>query len=305
MTVSSLPPGHRSGYVAIVGRPNVGKSTLLNALLNYKLSIVSSRPQTTRNRVLGIRTDATSQIIFVDTPGIHVPNKELNKAMFDVVKRAISEVDLILYLCDSQEKEWTDEERFTLEVISEVRAARILAPNKVDLIQKEKLLPLIERYTQAAKFEEIVPISAQERDGIDQLVNVLIKYLPEGPRYYPEEQLTDISERDIAAEIIREKIFLHTIHEIPYSSAVVVEQFEEVPEKRLTRIHATIHVEKPSQKAIVIGKGGQMLRRIGEEARMEIERMLGTRVFLELFVRVEKNWTRDPRALRKLGLLEK
>jgi GTP-binding protein Era len=299
------PPGHRSGYVAIVGQPNVGKSTLLNALLDTKVAIVSDKPQTTRNRILGIRTDERSQIIFVDTPGIHQPTKELNRIMLDIVRQSIAEVDLILYLADSQQKTWTEAERFTLEVVAGAKAPKFLVPNKIDLIEKRLLLPLIERYSAAATFEQVIPISARTRDGLDQLVSEIVTRLPEGPRYYPSDQLSEAPERDIAAEIIREKIFLLTEQEIPYSSAVVVEQFEEVPERRLTRIHATIHVEKASQKGILIGKGGQMLRRIGEAARLEIERFLGTKVFLELFVRVEKNWTRDPKALRRLGLLEK
>jgi len=305
VSVTQTPGIHRSGYVAIVGQPNVGKSTLLNALLNFKVAIVSSKPQTTRNRILGIRTDANSQIIFLDTPGIHQPTKELNRAMFDVVQRAVSEVDLILYLMDSQEKGWTEAERFTLEVISKATPPRILVPNKIDLIPKPQLLPIIDRYQQAGSFEEIVPISALKREGLELLIETILKRLPEGPRYYPEEQLSDAPERDLAAEIIREKIFILTDQEIPYASAVVVEKFEEVPTRRLSRIYATIHVEKPSQKGILIGKGGTMLRKIGEAARLEIERMLGTKVFLELFVRVEKNWTKDAHALRKLGLLEK
>lgn len=305
MPFQGVPAGHRSGYVAIVGQPNVGKSTLLNMLLNFKVAIVSSKPQTTRNRIVGIRTDDKSQVIFVDTPGIHQSSKEFNKLMLESARRAISDVDLILYLVDSREEKWTDEERYTLELLKTAKAPLLLVPNKIDLIEKNKLLPLISRYITEGGFESVVPISAQTGDGMDRLMQEVVSRMPEGPRYYPEDQISDVTERDIAAEIIREKIFHETSQEIPYSCAVMIEQFEEVPERRLTRIHGTIVVEKPSQKGILIGKGGQMLRKIGETARLEIERLLGTKVFLELFVRIEPNWTRDTRALRKLGLLEK
>lgn len=304
-TIPGLPAGHRSGYVAIVGQPNVGKSTLLNKLLDFKVAIVTSKPQTTRNRVVGIRTDEQSQVIFVDTPGIHQSDKELNKLLLDTARRACADVDLILYLVDAQQKDWNDAERFTLETIRTAKAPRLFVPNKIDLIEKVQLLPLIERFNKELPFEANVPISAETGDGIDRLMAEIVQRLPEGPRYYPEDQVSDMTERDIAAEIIREKIFLETSQEVPYSSAVFVEQFEEVPERRLSRIHATIVVERPSQKGILIGKGGSMLRRIGESSRLEIERLLGTKVFLELFVRVEPNWTRDSRKLRKLGLLEK
>ncbi|MFM7201818.1 MAG: GTPase Era [Myxococcota bacterium] len=304
-TIPGVPAGHRSGYVAIVGQPNVGKSTLLNKLLDFKVAIVTSKPQTTRNRVVGIRTDEQSQVIFVDTPGIHQSDKELNKLLLDTARRACADVDLILYLVDAQQKDWNDAERFTLETIRTAKAPRLFVPNKIDLIEKVQLLPLIERFSKELPFEAHIPISAETGDGIDRLMAEIVQRLPEGPRYYPEDQVSDMTERDIAAEIIREKIFLETSQEVPYSSAVFVEQFEEVPERRLSRIHATIVVERPSQKGILIGKGGSMLRRIGESSRLEIERLLGTKVFLELFVRVEPNWTRDSRKLRKLGLLEK
>lgn len=304
-TIPGLPAGHRSGYVAIVGQPNVGKSTLLNKLLDFKVAIVTSKPQTTRNRVVGIRTDERSQVIFVDTPGIHQSDKELNKLLLETARRACADVDLILYLVDAQQRDWTEAERFTLDTIRTAKAPRLLVPNKIDLIQKVQLLPLIERFNRELPFEANIPLCAETGDGIEHLMTEIIQRLPEGPRYYPEDQVSDMTERDIAAEIIREKIFLETSQEVPYSSAVFVEQFEEVPERRLSRIHATIVVEKTSQKGILIGKGGSMLRKIGESSRLEIERLLGTKVFLELFVRVEPNWTRDTRKLRKLGLLEK
>jgi len=300
-----VPAGHKSGYVAIIGQPNVGKSTLLNTLLNFKVAIVSSKPQTTRNRIVGIRTDELSQVIFVDTPGIHQSTKELNKLLLETAKKAISDVDLILYLVDSQVGRWTDEERFTLEVLKTSTVPKLLVPNKVDAIEKNRLLPLIERFVETGGFDAVIPISALNGDGVDRLMKEVLLRMPEGPRYYPEDQISDLTERDIAGEIIREKIFLETTQEIPYSCAVIIEQFEEVPERKLTRMHATIVVEKQSQKGILIGKGGSMLRKIGESARLEIERLLGTKVFLELYVRVEPGWTRDARALRKLGLMEK
>ncbi len=304
MRDNELPPGHRSGFVAIVGRPNVGKSTLLNNLVRYKVAIVTHKPQTTRNRIVGIRTTENSQIVFVDTPGIHDSSKPLNRAMLDVVRKTIADVDVILYMVDSRREQLDAEERFTLEVVSRTNAPRILVPNKVDLVKKEELLPLIARFTEAVSFEEVVPISALKGEGLETLMEVVTSHLPEGPRYYPPDQMSELRERDIAAEIIREKIFLLTHREIPYSSAVVVEEFKEVPERELLHIQATIHVEKNSQKGIIIGKGGSMLKKIGQTAREELERLFGAKVFLELYVRVEKNWTRDPKALRKLGLLE-
>lgn len=304
-TWPGIPAGHRSGYVAIVGQPNVGKSTLLNEALQYKLAIVSDRPQTTRNRIMGIRTDDNSQILFVDTPGIHDPFKELNKLLMDHARRALEDVDLILFMVDAREKDWTEASRFTLDTVTKARAPKLLVPNKIDLVEKPALLPLLDRYQRAAHFDELIPICARTGEGVLGLLEVIKKRLPEGPRYFPEDQLSDLHERDIAAELVREQIFRNTDQEIPYSTAVLIEQFKEIPEKNRAHIHATIVVEKESQKGIIIGKKGQMLTRIGTAARLELEKVLGIKLFLELFVRVEPNWTRDPRALRRLGMMDR
>lgn len=296
------PPGHRSGFVAIVGKPNVGKSTLMNHLVSYKVSIVSPRPQTTRNRIAGIRSDESTQIVFVDTPGVHVAGKALNQFMMEQVRSTLEDVDLILYIQDASTRGEGEEDSLALELLKSTQVPRIAALNKVDRVSKPSLLPRIAALSERGIFEEIVPISALDGTGVDDLLQTLISRLPEGPRYFPEDQVTDVSERFIVSEIVREKVFHLLKEEVPYSTAVEIEAFEDLSQERnLLRIHAVIHVERDSQKAIVIGKQGSMIKQIGALAREEIERLFGTRVFLQLFVRVDPNWTRDARSVRRLG----
>ena len=292
---------HRSGFVAIAGRPNVGKSTLLNQLLGEKVAIVTPKPQTTRNRITGIKTAPSYQIIFLDTPGIHRPHSLMNQRMVETALKTLNEVDAVLWLVDVSEGIGSEDERIA-GIIRESRATTLILLNKIDLIPKPELLPLMERYAALLPGREIVPISALKGENLTLLLELIEKSLPEGPRYYLEGEVTDQTERFLAAEIIREKIFLLTREEVPYATAVTIEEFVEKREKSLIVIKATIHAERETQKGILIGKKGSMLKEIGRQAREEIELLLGCRIFLELFVRVDKDWTHDPRALRELGL---
>jgi len=298
----------KSGFVAIIGRPNVGKSTLLNAILGEKIAIVSEKPQTTRNRIRGIKNTKNCQIIFLDTPGIHEAKGYLNEFMVKEALSALEDVDVIIYLVEAIKK--IKDEEFIIQNLKKVKCPVILGINKVDIVRKDNILPLIDEYSKAFPFKEIIPLSAMKGVGIDELLKIVIELLPEGPKYFPEDILTDQAERFIVAEIIREKVFELTRQEIPYSTAVVVEKFKENPKKKpvpagikqgIVSISATINVERDSQKGIIIGKGGTMLKEIGTRARMDIERLLGTKVFLELFVRVQKDWTKDKRALKEFG----
>jgi GTP-binding protein Era len=295
------PAGHRSGYVTIVGRPNVGKSTLLNQLLGQKIAIVSPKPQTTRNRIAGIRTTDASQTIFLDTPGIHRARSLINRRMVDVALNTLTEVDGILWLVDARDGLRKDDEEIA-ERLQPLRATIIVLLNKIDLIAKGKLLPLIERCAQLLPGREIIPISAMKGDGVELVLDRIEKLLPEGPRYYTEGEVTDQTERFLAAEIVREKVFIHTREEIPYGTAVTIDEFTEKLEKNLVVVKATIHVERETHKPILIGKRGSMLKEIGTEAREELEKILGCKVFLELFIRVDPGWTQDPNALSELGL---
>lgn len=290
----------KSGFVAIIGRPNVGKSTLLNAILGEKIAIVSAKPQTTRNRIRGIKNTENAQIVFLDTPGIHEAKGYLNEFMVKEALAAIGDVDTIIYLVEAAKK-IEDDDKFIIENLKRIKRPVILCINKVDIVIKDNLLPLMDEYSKAYAFKEITPLSAIKGEGVEELLNIIIKTLPEGPKYFSEDILTDQPERFVAAEIIREKVFLLTKQEIPYSTAVVVERFKENPQKKIVSISATINVERDSQKGIIIGKGGSMLKRIGTRARMDIERLLGTKVFLELFVRVQKDWTKDKKILKEFG----
>lgn len=293
--------GLKSGFAAIIGPPNVGKSTLLNNLIGEKVSITSGKPQTTRNRIAGVCHQPGFQIVFLDTPGIHLSKKPLNAKMVEVAMGAISDVDLVLLVIDASSPEPASEQLILNKLKEGRKPPVLLAINKIDLVKKPKLLNLINKWSKAYTFEEIVPVSATESIQTDDLLAAMKKLLPDGPPYFPEDMITDMPERFIAAEMIREKVFELTAQEIPFSTAVTIEAFEELPKKDLVRIHAAIHIERKSQKGIIIGKQGAMLRQIGEAARMDIERMVGTRVFLKLFVRIEKNWSKDPKAMRKLG----
>jgi len=292
---------HHSGFVAIVGRPNVGKSTLLNQLLGEKVAIVSPKPQTTRNRITGIKTTATSQIIFLDTPGIHRAHSLINRRMVDVALRTLQEVDGLLWLVDAREGLRTEDEDIA-GALGDSRAATLILLNKMDLISKGKLLPLMQRCSTLLPEREIIPVSALKGENIALVLERVVRLLPEGPRYYSEGEVTDQTERFVAAEIIREKIFLLTREEIPYGTAVTVEEFVEKEEKNLIVISATIRVERESHRPILIGKKGAMLKEIGRQAREELESLLGCKIFLELFIKVHRGWTQDPHALTELGL---
>ncbi|HTP66551.1 MAG TPA: GTPase Era [Geobacteraceae bacterium] len=290
----------RSGFVSIIGRPNVGKSTLLNRILGEKVVITSDKPQTTRNRIKGIHNMSGAQIIFIDTPGIHRAKSLLNRYMVEEALASVREVDLILFLAEADSTAASRETQ-VLELLGEVAKPVFLVLNKIDLVAKERLLEMIADYAQLYPFKEIIPVSAMTGDGVDRLVDCVYTYLPEGPLYFPDDILSDVPERFIVAEIIREKIFLLTHDEVPYSTAVVVESFKEKQGGALIAITAAINVERDSQKGIIIGKRGAMLKRIGTAARLEIEGLLDTRVFLELFVKVRRDWSEDPRMMKEMG----
>jgi GTP-binding protein Era len=291
----------RSGYIAIVGRSNVGKSTLLNRLLGEKVAIVSPRPQTTRNRITGIRTTAHAQMVFLDTPGIHQAHSLMNRRMVDVALQTLHEVDGLLWVLDAHERIGTQDERIA-ELLRGVKTPVYTLLNKIDLVSKGKLLPLMQLCAEMLPGKEIVPVSALKGDNMALLLELIEKSLPEGPRYFPGDELTDQSERFLAAEIIREKVFLLTREEIPYGVAVTIDEFDEKPEKNLIVIKATIHTERDSHKPILIGKQGAMLKEIGIQTRSELEALLGCRIFLELFIRVDKGWTQRPHTLTEMGL---
>jgi GTP-binding protein Era len=290
----------RSGFVCILGRPNAGKSTLLNALVGEKLAIISPKPQTTRNRIQGIvnipkrKGQSGAQIVLIDTPGVHKPDSSLGRKMMVEVREALEGCDLVLLLMDATRK-LDPRDEFALQMLKNSSTKTCLILNKIDLLRggKAQLLPLIEQYKKLHSFHEIIPISALKRDGLEILTQQVSAALPVGPPLFPEDQITDQPARFMAAEIVRERVLLETEEELPYASTVIVENFEEGA--RLTRISATIYCEREGQKGILIGKKGQMLKRIGTSARMQVERMLGTKVFLELYVKVEPNW-RESRA---------
>ena len=283
----------KSGFVAVVGRPNAGKSTLVNALVGAKVSIVTAVPQTTRNRILGIVNQPGAQIVLMDTPGIHRPRSRLNEQMMTFVRQALTERDLAVLIVDACERFGRGDE-FAVGLLKEYAPRTILALNKIDRIKKPQLLPLMQRYSQLFDFEEIMPISALRGEGLAELSDAIVRLLPEGPQYFPVDMYTDQPERFLASEIIREKVILHTRQELPYATAVVIDDFEEG--EAITRIHATIVVERDSQKPIIIGAGGDMLKQIGSEARLELERLFPPKVFLELYVKVEPHW-RDVRPM--------
>jgi GTP-binding protein Era len=290
--------------MAIVGRPNAGKSTLLNRILNHKVSIVSPKPQTTRNRIVGILNDPRGQIAFLDTPGIHRPLHKMNVRMMEHVRASLSEADVVAVMIDCSQPFGHGDE-FVLEMMRDQKekqpeAKRYAILNKIDLLKKNKLLPLIQQYNETGLFDEIVPVSAMTGDGVDQLVNYFFAAVDAGEAIYSKEDFTTQPERFFAAEIVREKLLAHTSEELPYTTAVAVERWEEDEEKNLIKIYATIVVERETQKPIIIGKRGDMIKRIGTEARLELETILGARVFLDLHVAVHGAWREDERFLGEL-----
>jgi GTPase len=298
--VDSKEETFRSGFVSIIGRPNVGKSTLLNKILGQKIAITSPKPQTTRNRLLGIHHLPDGQILFLDTPGLHRGEGRLNRYMMDQALAACSGVDAILLLVEA-DRSVNERDELLLGAIERSKVPVILAINKIDLVPPPRLLPLIDTYAKQFPFRAIIPISAQSGAGLPELTVALLDLLPPGPRYYPEDMVTDLSERFIVAEMVREQVLRLTREEIPYGVAVVVESFTEKPQQDLVTIQAAIVVSREAHKKIIVGKGGAMIRAIGQGARKEIEKLLGNRVYLELFVKVEKNWTESPRQLKDLG----
>lgn len=286
-----------SGFVTIIGRPNAGKSTLLNSLVGEKLAIVTHKAQTTRNRITGIVNvkrkgkRPAGQVVFVDTPGVHKPADQLNKRMMQEVYDSLEGCDLVLLIVDVTQKFGTGDE-FVLDIVKRAKVKTFLLLNKIDLFEKTKLLPTIELWSQRFDFAQIIPISAEKEFGKEELLTAVVNTLPEGPKYFPEDQITDQPERFIVAELIREQILINTAQEVPYASGVLIERFEEGT--KLSKISAVIFVERDGQKAIVIGKQGSMLKHIGTRARQQIERILGVKVFLELFVKVREGWRDNP-----------
>ncbi len=290
----------KSGFIAIAGAPNVGKSTLLNRILGEKLSITSKKPQTTRNRILGVRHRTGSQMVFIDTPGVHLTQRPLNIRIVETAVTAIGDVDLVLFMIDVAASDAASEEQVIKQLTKSGRPV-ILALNKIDRVDKNRLLHMLEAWADRYPFKALVPVSAKTGEQVDNLVDTLLAHLPLGPPFFPEDQITDLPERFFVAEMIREKVFRLTGAEIPYSTAVTIESFSENPDRQLITIDATIHIERRSQKGIIIGKNGAKLKQIGSAARQAIEKMLNTQVFLKLFVRVERNWTRDTKILRRFG----
>ena len=296
-------PVFKSGFISIIGRPNVGKSTFINRVIGQKIAIMSDKPQTTRNKVQGVLTTNDTQYIFIDTPGIHKPKHKLGDFMMKVAQNTLKEVDLILFMVNAEEGFGRGEE-FILEKFQTVKTPIFLIINKIDRIHPDKLLTVIEAYKEKYHFAEIIPISALEGNNVETLLEQVKKYLPEGPMYYPADQVTDHPERFIVAELIREKALHLTREEIPHSLAVVIEKMERRQDQEMVHVMATIIIERDSQKGIIIGKQGKMLKEIGKRARADIENLLGSKVFLELWVKVQKDWRNKASQLRDYGFRE-
>jgi len=290
----------RSGYVAIAGTPNAGKSTLLNQMLGVKISITSKKPQTTRNRILGVLHRPDAQMVFFDTPGVFHAKDKLNRRIVDAAFSAVADADLILVVIDVAQPD-INAERLLVNRLRDQSKPVVLALNKIDLVEKSGLLESIDKWADTYQFHDVVPISAKNGIQINELILAMVTVLPQGPPYFPEDTLTDASERFLAAEMIREQVFRLTGEEIPYATAVTVDTFKEKSRGDLVKIEATIHLERSSQKGIVIGKSGSKLKQIGVQSREQIEHMLGTKVYLKLFVRVQKNWRKDTKAIRRFG----
>jgi GTP-binding protein Era len=297
-TNSKRKKGFRSGFVAIIGRPNAGKSTLLNRFVGQKIAIVTSKPQTTRNRIQGIVTRPEGQIVFIDTPGLHDAKSLLNRQMMREVAAALEGIDVLLLMVDASAGH-PHADALVLDKAKRFEGKTILALNKTDRLPKPKLLPLIEAFSKAFPFNAVVPISALKGDGCDELLDEILKLLPEGEPYFPEDQITDQPERFLASEIIREKAVQLTYHEVPHALSVMVDKFEETP--KILRIEATLYVERDSQKKILVGRKADMLKKIGTEARKELETLLGTKIYLGLFVKVAPDWRENPEKVREIS----
>ena len=308
MSVAAPPGPHRAGFAAIVGRPNVGKSTLLNRLLGQKLAIVSPKPQTTRSRILGVVTRPGCQIALLDTPGLHSARGGLNARMVQQALQALAQADAALFLIEAGSPGIDSATRKALDQVKAAKKPTLLVINKVDTLPRAQLLPLIDRWRREHEWTEVYPLSALTGENVEGLLEAVAAHLPEGPPMFPAEVWTDVPERDLVAELIREQILHQTEQEVPYSTAVVIEEFDEsereVGPRGLTRILATVFVERESQKAIVIGRGGARLKQIGTKARQQIEKLLGSKVFLSLHVKVEPDWTQSSRGLRRAGYPE-
>ena len=291
----------KSGFVALIGRPNVGKSTLLNRILGAKIAIVSRKPQTTRDRIAGILTEKRGQIVFLDGPGIHRPAKALNTYMVRTAQRIAEEADVAVHVVDDRTAEVGEEETLVRGVLENVSVTRLLAFNKVDRLKETAAQHRLKTMMAGGLYKKGFLVSAATGKGVDEFITHLFSILPAGPAYYPEEDLTDLPMRFIAKEIVREKLFEALSEELPYSVAVTIEEYKEEPDKNMIRIRGEICVERDSQKGIIIGRGGRMLKKIGTEARLELEKETGERVYLELFVKVEKDWSRNETMLRRLG----
>jgi GTP-binding protein Era len=292
----------KAGHVALVGRPNAGKSTLVNHFVGQKVAIVSNKPQTTRHRIVGVRTTAAAQMVFLDTPGIHKPVHRMNQRMVDAAYDALRDADVVVWVVDATARPGAGD-AFVLQRLRSAAVPIVLAINKIDLVRKQRLLPIIEHFSAAMTFHAVVPISARTADGLPSLETEIASALPEGALLFPEEYVTDQTERGLTAEMIREKVLLHTRDELPYSVAVTIDQFEEPSERSpTTRIFASILVDADSQKPIVVGRGGEMIKRIGSEARRDLEAMLGGPVFLDLHVKVREDWRDNERLLDELGV---
>src|SRR5690625_5260561 len=293
----------RSGFIAIIGRPNVGKSTFMNEVIGQKIAIMSDKPQTTRNKIQGVLTTDTAQYIFIDTPGIHKPKHRLGDFMIKSALNTLNEVDLVMFMVDAKEG-YGKGDQFIIDYLQEIKQPIILVINKIDQMHPDELLPIIDLYREKIAVDEIVPISALKGNNMTRLLEVMESYLQEGPQYYPEDQVTDHPERFIISEFIREKVLHHTHEEIPHSIAVVIDSIVKREGKDIVDVQATIVVERSSLKGIIIGKQGQKLKKIGSEARQEIELLLGSKVFLELWVKVQKDWRNRLQQLREYGYRE-
>ncbi|MFD1705440.1 GTPase Era [Siminovitchia sediminis] len=295
--------GYKSGFISIIGRPNVGKSTFLNRVIGQKIAIMSDKPQTTRNKVQGVLTTDEAQMIFIDTPGIHKPKHKLGDFMIKLAINTFKEVDIILFMVNAEEGYGRGDE-FIIEQLKNVNTPVFLVLNKIDKVHPDQLMILIDQYRAMYPFKEIIPISALEGNNVDRLLQQIQEYMPQGPQYYPADQVTDHPERFIAAELIREKALHLTREEVPHSIAVVIDQMKKEEYKDLIHVMATIVVERDSQKGIIIGKQGKMLKEIGQRARKDIENLLGSKVFLELWVKVQKDWRNKSFYLRDFGFTE-